>query len=720
MKGKTWLLAAAAAAAFALLLLLPGADPRLSPTGADGPATRPGTAPASPLPRPGAEPSSDAAGATAKPGRPIPTGDGRVRGTTVAPAARGEVPVVLAIRSGESFFASRTTVPAGAFDLPLPDAPAPLWLVANAPDRAPAIVWIPDGGGDVGAITLLPAPTYGGRLVDDSGRPVADAIVRIDANHASLPSAADGSFLIPLAGPTAAREPRLRELSFVVRGRFYPPVPMVPEGYRSEHLIRLVEPGSAPRIRLVRARDGGVIADTPLTLSGGGDAFDAGRTDANGRFDPRWPASIPDALLTVGFPAGDVLVPLRRDDAYAAERVNVPVPEPAEASEVNLVCVTPSGDPIPDAQLAFTTVPAEARPFFVRTRADPTGIARLRVAAPAGEPVGILGLRASWRAPGGRLLGRSSADPFDALPGRETRVVLAPDGEDPLVWLRFRGAGAGLVQRANGSWCDPSSPETLVSLSDLPVAHEGPEGRLRADSLRDRGPDGPGANGIHLPLGVNLGGGNGTTVPLPLADLRRAAKTGEPLDVVLPSPPVRLVRVVGPDGAPAPFARVTLHTPEDPPLRFEDHGSWGRYARPPQATVAASDGLAALEFVESEDGYTLVGRSVDDDLVGVLEGWRPDAAAAPAVLRLAPKAALERHVRSPEGVELAARLVPRAGGLPPGPDVTIAGGRLHVPETALVLYRLVVTTADGERELWSGPADAAPDPIPLAPSAAGK
>lgn len=714
MRGKAWLLAAAAAAvALAWLLLVPGDGPDLASNGDAPPAGRPATADARPPSAPVAAARAPADDDVATAARPARTGDGRVRGSIRLPGAKGEVEVVLAVRSGASLFASRVTVAAGDFDLPIPDAPAPLWLVANAPDRAPAIVRVPDGGGDVGAITLLPAPTYGGRLVDDAGRPVPEAIVRIDANHASLPSGADGSFLIPLAGPLAVREPRRRELSFAVRGRYYPPVPMVPEGYRGEHLIRLSDPGSAPRIRLVRALDGGVIADTPLTLTCGGDEFDEGRTDANGRFDPRWPASIPDAVLTVGFPAGDVLVPLRRDDAFAAERVNVRVPEPAEASEVILVCVAGSGDPISDAQLAFTAAAANSRPFFIRTRADPTGIARFRVAAPADEAIGILGLRASWRAQDGRLLCRSFADPLDVLPGRETRVVLAPGREDPVVWLRFRGEGAGDVRMASGSWRAPSSPETLVSLSDLAVVHEGPEGRLRAFSLRDRGPEGAAAHEIRVPLRVNLRGSGMTTIPVALDDLRRAAETGEPLDVVLPSPAARIVRVLGPDGAPVPFARVAAHTKEDPPLRFENHGSWGRYARTPEATAAASDGLASLDFVEPGREYTLVGRSVDDDLVGVLEGWRPDDARAPAVLRLSPKAELTRKIRAPDGVELAARLEPRAGGIPPAPPVTIEAGGLRVPETALVLYRLVVTTADGSRTLWSGPADAVPDPIPI-------
>ncbi|MHC4473435.1 MAG: hypothetical protein ACYS99_21020, partial [Planctomycetota bacterium] len=285
---------------------------------------------------------------------PTTAGEGErlVRGALALPEDASRAEVAILAQSGLLLLRSRAG--AGPFEVPLPEHEAedrPLRLLAEAPACRRVEVAIPDGGGYVGTLTLQTGPCYRGWLTDTYGGPVAGVIV-ILGSSVSLASRDDGGFLIPLDREYRPELVRYSQLWFQARGVYYGAVDADPSGLVDGHVVRMTEPGSAPRIRLVRLGTGEPLAGVRVALDPFyGGSVDRGRTDEEGRWDPLWPVRLRVAFLVVSDPGGKLRITLRRDDVHEAGRADVAVPKRDDSNHYRLRFVDRSGRQFADTEL---------------------------------------------------------------------------------------------------------------------------------------------------------------------------------------------------------------------------------------------------------------------------------------------------------------------------------------------------------------------------------
>jgi hypothetical protein len=356
----------------------------------------------------------------------------------------------------------------------------PFLLRAEAPRRPPALLALPTRAFDAGEVRLLAGLTYGGRLVDGNGRPVAGAVVDFlavgdvaEAAQAavSAPSAADGSFLIPLpsraflgalfgdASNEWVRPPRLEAR---LRGRLFLPVDAVPEGILGKHEVVLEERPVALRLRLLDGGTGQPIAGASVSLlrrmdimgwGAYGTAWamlpvDEGVADDQGVFAPLWPLAYKGLLVRLQDRRGRVYwTVLDRIDAEGPEPRDITVPAKPLVLAVRCLDAT-SGQPMAGVDLlvgtnapcalgAVTDAKGEARWALVPTESfDP-------------EPLEVTGWSATWRDASGAPRREATWD-FQGPAGgeeegpsaiyREPLVLRLGKGTDPGIWVTVKEA----------------------------------------------------------------------------------------------------------------------------------------------------------------------------------------------------------------------------------------------------------------------------------------
>ncbi len=406
---RGWKFAVACSAPFVLLfvivLLHSGGDPRGGPAREGAPVVRPD--PGSGATAGGVSPAAQPevlSGNNGKPADPTAVSDGLVRGTLVLPDDATRAEFAILTRSG--LLLLRAPAVAGPFELILPehdpaDRPLYLWAEAAGCRRAEVVVF--DGGGDVGTLTLESGNLYHGWLMDDLGRPISGVIVQCYGIGRSLPSGEDGSFQISFVRECRAETMGYRNLLFRARGVFYGSVPADAAGLGGGHRVQMTDPGSAPRLRLLRQGNGKPLAGVRVALAPDwGSVVDRGVTDTDGRWDPLWPHRLAYAFLVVHDPGGELFILLDRDDVHAADRVDVEVPIRNDSNLHRYRFVDTDDRPVADTELRLE-IRAGRQSAIRDVRTDAKGWAEFHLWFPKGGTARLSRCGPIERLPYGRI-----------------------------------------------------------------------------------------------------------------------------------------------------------------------------------------------------------------------------------------------------------------------------------------------------------------------------
>ena len=414
---------------FVLVLLYSGGDPRGGPASQSAPAVRPD--PASDVPLGGGSAATESGALAGNDGEatdPAAVSDGPVRGTLVLPddATRAE----FAILSRFGLLLLRTPATAGPFELTLPEhdpADRPLYRWVEAAGCRRAEVAVPDGGGDVGSLTLKPGSFYRGWLMDDLGRPISGVIVQCNGLGRSLPSGEDGSFRISLVQECRAESMAYRDIHFMARGVFYGSVPGDAAGLGGGHRVQMTEPGSAPRLRLIRRGDGKPLTGVRVALAPDcSSVVDRGVTDTDGRWDPLWPHYPAYAFLVVHDPGGELFILLDREDVHAADRIDIEVPVRGDSNLYRFRFVDTDDRPVTDTELRLG-MRAGRQSAACDVRTDAEGRAEFHLWFPNGETVRLSRCAQIERLPDRRVRWQSRNQLMGSprlSPPRECRIRL--------------------------------------------------------------------------------------------------------------------------------------------------------------------------------------------------------------------------------------------------------------------------------------------------------
>jgi hypothetical protein len=626
------------------------------------------------------------------------------------------------------------------YDRPAEDASS-FALRAEAPGRSPVLLGLPARAFDAGEIRLLAGLTYGGRLVDGSGRPVAGAVVALlqagEQMALSAPSKEDGAFLLAIPdraylGGLLARDTSYSasppRLDARLRGRLFLPVPAVPEGLVGGHEVVLEERPIAIRIRVLDGPTGRPLAGAGVALlhalrdwaTGGLAApaaqvpLDDGVTDESGLFAPLWPHEPERVLLRVRAPDGrTVWTVLHRTDAEGLVPRDITVP--AEPVVVAVRCVAAAdGRPVPGAEVVVGVNAGT----MLRGVTDGRGEARWAFAASdtvvRPEDLQVASWQVTWRDAGGLPRREFRWDaPWDAMrpedPGSEDArlvpneplVIRLGERPDPGMWIAVGGEGADraappeqfrveagaatagwwvVAAQFSGPWADPASGRTLwwTWQQDLDATFASiPAGKPLRAELQVRG---------RPPL----------FVPVDRARLLAAnrAEGAIVFEVAPPDAMTRTLLVTGPGGRPVPGALVVV-------LAGRTAARWNWDEKERERRTTGPDGRVTLNALEASGDCRILAWDPASG-AGAMAG-APDQAAPPDRWRLVLEEArpLRLKVRLAEGGvpwRSTLSLQPLCRVLPLVPAADAKDGEIASPPVPFGLYSAYVSGIISNRD----------------------
>ncbi len=721
------LAAAAVAAGLAFWLLRDPGAPGPGPGTVSPEETRPAEG-AAPAVSPGETPA----------GAPLPAGRGAVSGALAIAAPPGSpagTAALAVLREGREI--ARADAPAGLFRLEYPREPgdgAPFVLRAEARGRPPVLVPLPLRETDAGEVRLLAGLAYGGRLVDAEGRPVAG--VGVDFNvfgmpaASSPPSAADGTFLVPLPssanlqglfgpqqgwGEPPTLEPR-------ARGRLFLPAEAKPEGLAGAHEVVIEERPVAIRLRFLDEAGGAPVAGAECSLWSGQDfgftlpnlaPFDAAPTDADGVVAPLWPLSVKWALVRVAAGGRVLWTLLERGDAEGKEPRDLVLPEKPLVLAVR--CVEDrSGRPVPGAQVVLGTNAG----MPLSGTADGAGEIRWALFPSDSfdpEPLEIAGWGASWRDAAGnprRAMDMAFRGPPQAEEGP------SPVYAEPLVLRLGKGEGQGVWVRVDAApGAEPFRPQVLracVTPEKGYFLFAGQPAGPVADAagrpvwwfwewMMSQGADTMMPKEGTFPVEL-VGQGRD---PLVLRADRAAVLASRRVEgaLVFPAPAVeamaRSLLVVGPDGKPVPGALVAVLAGGDGAMLSYDLKERERGA-------TGGDGRVPLQRLDPAGECRVAAWDPATGNSGLLRGL--DAAAPPERWRLALEPPREFRVRvSFAGggtvTNVNASLSPLSGAFPAPGGAASKDGEIVIPSCPVAICTAWIGGFGPREYRWvSGPA----------------
>ncbi|HEX7181544.1 MAG TPA: carboxypeptidase regulatory-like domain-containing protein [Thermoanaerobaculia bacterium] len=513
----------------------------------------------------------------------------RLRGRVVDAATNRPIGSALAWIEGEGN--AVFTTPDGTFEM---TASGPGRLRLAAPGYISASL---DARSLPPEVRLQPAASVEGRVVDPSGRPVADARILVDPllpSGPSVASAPDGRFRLDGLPPAAALA-----LSARLEHPGRPPGPASTASPLSP--LAPGEPRKGVRLVLVR---GAMVFGAVVTVEGRTESEAAG---ARVRLQPLRAGS-PAVEVTTGrdgrflladLPAGRYRLDVRKAGLPAPVLPEVVLPEPVRDLDLGRIVLPrgvtlagvvtdPEGRPIPGAEVRATAIGRESAPEEPPIRATTGDDGGFRLGGlREGEPVDL------------------RAEHPDYAPAEIAGVEAAPD--PPVVMVLTPGSwlsgqvvdeeGEGIAGAVLAAWVSPAPGSGARGIDGLQVAAAA-DGRFEIRGLP------PGA----LRLRASAPGHQDTEVSgLELQPL-------EPLDgvqLVLPPSAALEGTVRNAQGAPVPRARIavrpaTADRPEDGARAVEDRqvDAEGRFR---------VDGLApgAVLVLADHDRYRQVERPLD-------------------------------------------------------------------------------------------------------------
>ncbi len=686
-------------------------------------------------------------------------------GTAAAPAAEegGLVTGVLVLPRGpdrappearlevlrEGLPVAAATSGSGAFSLPYPREPgdaAPFRLRAAAAGRSPVVVELPAPRADAGEIRLYAGLVYAGRAVDARGAPQEGITLHLLVDGmeaaASEPTGADGGFRIPIppqtriqgffqeedaagwAGPPSL-EPR-------APGRLFVPSRASAEGLAGGHDVVLEERPVRIGLRFTDEATGRPVIGAAVSLWASPELFslgpqapaDAGRTDEEGVYQPRWPLALKWAGIRIAAPDGRVLWTVL-DRSFAEGTVPRELVLPSKPLELDVVCRRGgSGEPVPGAFVVLLgnagynfsglsdALGRLSFAFFESDTFDPGPLCISAWTAAWTDGPGCPRLEAGGSAAMGQAGFRELAYTLDTA----EPLVLPLGGEEATgIWISLRGEGAGMSARpamvtASLEKTDPA----LQGWQFLISAFKGPcpsadGGALwwAYDYSREvfRGTPGPfpgKPREERITVHLRTVEGLTVTVRATVEELVAARSSLRPLvfDLRPPDAMTRTVRVVDREGRPAPGALVAVLRDDAPP---------GWPPRETERVAADSGGRAVLQTLDPAGKCRVLAWSPADGGCGILGGLSEDAAEAAWTIRLEPPREFRLRIRMHDGSEPRRpflSLVPLGGMLPQLWNQRIEGGEASLPDVAIPGYTVHATAMDGKGRYWSfaGPA----------------